>query len=268
MAKRYGMVLDLSKCLGCYTCNVACKAYYGTRPEINYNQVEAVDWGEYPNAKQSFKLTMCNHCDDAPCIPVCPVEANYTTEEGVVLTDYEKCIGCGACVAACPYDQRQMVEDDVTSFEGVVMPFEEESSKRLDIVEKCTFCYGRVNNGEDPACVVHCPGKCRIFGDVNDSTSDISKYIKENDAFQIKGTGIYYVMSEGMDRSILPKDNIVVASPEKTEETSKKEKTGGIGTGAIVAGVGAAALGGGYAYMKSRDKNKKNKNDISKGGDK
>lgn len=252
MAKRYGMVLDLDRCIGCYTCNVACKMYYGTRPGVNYNQVERVEWGEYPDAKQRFKLTMCMHCEDAPCVEACPTEATYTSDEGVVLTDYETCIGCGACVVACPYDQRYLVEDDVTNFDGIIAPFEEDAAERLNIVEKCTLCYGRVQVGEQPICTVHCPGQCRIFGDVNDPESDISKYIKENNAINVKGTSIYYVIPEGMDRSLLPPDLTAAAVSTNTEE-----KTEGIGTGTIVAGIaGAAAVAGGaYAYQKSKDKN-------------
>lgn len=212
MAKRYGMVLNLDHCIGCYTCNVACKAFYGTRPGVDYNQVERIEWGEYPNARQKFKLTMCMHCENAPCEAICPTKATYTTAEGVVLVDYDKCIGCGACALVCPYNQRHIVKDDETNFDGVVMPFEEEAAERLNVAEKCVFCYGRVSAGEKPACTVHCPGQCRIFGDVNDPESEISKYIKEHNAIQVKGTSIYYVMSEGMDRSLLPADHIVNVS--------------------------------------------------------
>lgn len=255
MAKRYGMVLDVDRCIGCHTCNVACKMYYGSRPEVNYNQVERVEWGEYPDAKQRFKLTMCMHCEDAPCVAACPVGATYTSDEGIVLIDYETCIGCGACVTACPYNQRNLVKDDITNFDGVIAPFEEEAASRLNIVEKCILCYGRVQAGEQPICTIHCPGQCRIFGDVNDSESDISKYIKENNAINVKGTSIYYVIPEGMDRSLLPPDLTVAATIANVEGTKEGESEG-ISPVTIAAGiVGAAALaGGGYAYKKGKDK--------------
>lgn len=271
MAKQFGMVLDVAKCIGCHACTVACKMAYGTRPGVDYNKVERVEWGDYPEAHQAFKQTMCMHCKDAACVEVCPADATYTTEEGVVLVDYDKCIGCGACVLACPYNQRHLVEDDETHYEGTVLPFEEEAASRLNIVEKCTFCYGRLQAGEQPMCTIHCPGQCRIFGDVNDPESDISKYIKENNATHVEGTSIYYVIPEGMDRSMLPPDYVktVAAAPveePKTEEPAppvaeeKESNTGTIAAGLIGA---AVVAGGGYAYMKS-----KNKDGGEKGGEK
>lgn len=270
MAKRYGMVLNIDRCIGCYACVVACKMAYGTRPGIDYNGVEPVEWGEYPNAKQRFKLTMCMHCDNAPCIEVCPVEATYQTKDGVVLIDYDKCIGCGACVTACPYDQRKLVTEDITSFEGELAPFEEESSKRLNIVEKCIYCYGRLDNGEQPMCVEHCPGQSRIFGDINDPNSEISKYIKEHDAIQVKGTSMYYVIPEGMDRNLLPQDlDIAMASINKEDlkvnEKTQEEEKSGVNVRAVAGVVGVAAVAGG-AYAISKNKLKDNDN-ISKGGD-
>ncbi len=203
MAKKYGMVLDVSNCIGCYACVVACKSLFGTRPGIDYIGVASIEWGEYPNAHQVFKPSMCMHCQDAECVKACPTGASYTTEEGMVLIDYDKCIGCGACVLACPYDECYLVEDDVTHFEGVILPFEEAAANRLKIAERCTFCNGRVQAGEKPICEIQCPGQCIIFGDVNDPASDISKYIKENNAIQVEGTSVYYVTPQGMDPSML-----------------------------------------------------------------
>ncbi|HZK57333.1 MAG TPA: 4Fe-4S dicluster domain-containing protein [Clostridia bacterium] len=267
MAKRYGMVLDLDRCIGCYTCVVACKMQHGTRPGVDYNQVKRIEWGEYPDAKQRFGLTMCMHCEDAPCAKACPVGAIYTTEEGVVLTDYDTCVGCGACAQACPYGQRYIVSDDVTSFEGVVLPFEEEAAKRLDVAESCTFCYGRAKAGEKPICTVHCPAQCRIFGDVNDPKSEISKYIKDHNAVQVKGTSIYYVMPKGMKRSLLPPDHIVTASAAtgKNQNTIKKNDSG-INAGVLAAGaIGMAALARGkYIYSQKEE----NQEEDRKGGDK
>lgn len=260
MAKRFGMVLDVERCIGCYTCVVGCKAYYGTRPGVDYNAVERVEWGEYPDAQQKFKLTMCMHCEDAACVEACPTGASYTTDEGVVVIDYDKCLGCGACVLACPYEERHLVKDDETNFEGTVMPFEEEAAERLNIVEKCTFCNGRVQEGEQPACTTLCPAQCRIFGDVNDPESDISKYIKEKNATHVEGTSIYYVIPEGMDRGMLPPNyvkTVAQAPVEPVEETVApvaEEKSSNTGT--IAAGlIGAAVVaGGGYAYMKNKNK--------------
>ena len=195
---KYGMVLDLTRCLGCYACVVACKMCYGTRPDVNYNGVKRVEWGEYPDAHQRYQLTMCMHCENAPCVSACPVGATYKSEEGPVVMDYDKCIGCGACVNACPYDARTLVKDDETAFEGQVMVYEEESAKRLNLVEKCTMCYTRAQNGQKPMCVDHCPGRARIFGDVSDPESEISKYIAARGAKQVEGTRIWMVYPEDM----------------------------------------------------------------------
>ena len=218
---KYGMVLNLDRCIGCYACVVACKMCYGTRPGVNYNAVNKVEYGEGADARQRYVLTMCMHCDAPPCVDVCPTGATWKTEEGPVVIDYEACIGCGACVNACPYDARHLVEDDETSFEGSVAPYEEESSKRLNVAEKCTFCYERVKEGQQPMCTVFCPGQCRIFGDVEDPESDISKYIAERGAVNIEGTSIWYVVPEGMDRSVLPKPLAeLVGTPTGTETTT------------------------------------------------
>lgn len=200
---KFGMVLDLDRCIGCYTCVVSCKMLHGTRPGVDYNSLTRVEWGEYPEAKQRFLLTMCMHCEGAPC-EKCPVGAVYTTEEGAVLTNYDTCIGCGICATACTYNQRFMVNDDETSFSGNVLHFEQEAANRMLVAEKCIFCYGRVKGGEDPICTVHCPGQCRIFGNLNDPESRISLYIREKNAIQIGGTRIYYVVPEGMNNALLP----------------------------------------------------------------
>ncbi|MBP3655518.1 MAG: 4Fe-4S dicluster domain-containing protein [Clostridia bacterium] len=199
MAK-YGMVLNMDRCSGCYTCVVACKMANGTRPGVDYNGIERVEWGEYPDAHVRYKMTMCMHCEDAACVKACPIGATYTTEEGVVVVDYDKCIGCGACVTACPYGARHLVTDDVHHYDGVVLPYEEVTTETrgLNLVEKCNFCIGRVNNGEKPMCTVHCPAQCRVFGDVEDPESEISKYIAQYNAQQVEGTRIWVVYPEGM----------------------------------------------------------------------
>ncbi len=240
---KYGMVLNLDRCIGCYACVVACKMCYGTRPGVNYNAVNKVEYGEGQDARQRYVLTMCMHCDNPHCVDVCPTGATWKTEEGPVVIDYEACIGCGACVNACPYEARHLVVDDETSFEGSVAPYEEESSARLNVAEKCTFCYERVKNGDQPMCTVFCPGQCRIFGDVEDPESDISKYIAERGAVNIEGTSIWYVVPEGMDMSMLPKPLAeLVGAPTETETTAAGEpaETTAAGTNESSAATSAA----------------------------
>jgi molybdopterin-containing oxidoreductase family iron-sulfur binding subunit len=280
---KYGMVLNIDRCVGCYTCVVACKMAYGTRPGVNYNGVKRVEWGEYPDAKQRYALTMCMHCDDAPCVKVCPVKATTKTAEGAVVVDYETCIGCGECVKNCPYGQRYLVEDNApTSFEGAVLPYEEESVQRSMVVEKCMFCTGRLANGQQPMCTVHCPAQCRIFGDVDDPESDISKYIANNNAAKLEGTSIYYVTPAGMSADLLPPPLPVAmqalenakatpapiattapATPAPTATPAPAPAEESSGAGAIVAGVvgvAAVAAAGGYMYSK------KKKSENNKGG--
>jgi len=254
---KLAMLFDLTKCAGCYGCVVACKMQNGTRPGINYNAVNVLEWGEYPKANQKFLSTLCMHCENPACVEICPTGASYKTENGTVLVDYEKCIGCGLCVNECPYEQRHLVEDDITSFPGVVAPYEEESVKRLKVVEKCTFCNERISEGLKPACVHNCPGKCRIFGDVEDPESEISKYIASHNAINIEGTSIYYVIPENMDRDLLPLAAVMSASASaKPAESKSSVGKYAVPAGIAVAGVAAVAVGVGISRKKS-----------SKGGD-
>jgi molybdopterin-containing oxidoreductase family iron-sulfur binding subunit len=254
------MLIDLERCIGCYSCVVSCKQYYGTRPGVDYNRLGYVEWGEYPDAHQRYVSRMCNHCDDPPCVAVCPHDATYKTDEGPVLVDYEVCDGCGACARACPYQQRYLVTDDVTSFEKTVMPGEEESSQRLDIVEKCTLCYGRITAGEQPVCSSLCPGQCRIFGDLDDPESTITAYLDTHDATHLDLTSMYYVLPAGMSRSLVPAGLMDAvrahALGNEEQEAHGVKAQPGIPLAPVAAGalVAAAAVGGGVWYRTHKTK--------------
>ncbi|MDR1245465.1 MAG: molybdopterin-dependent oxidoreductase [Clostridiales Family XIII bacterium] len=201
---RYGMVVDLERCTGCYSCVVSCKQYFGTRPGVDYNQGAMVEWGEYPNAHRRYLSTMCNHCKEPACMKSCAHGATYKAPEGPVLTRADKCTGCGVCVSACPYGQRFMTTEDETYFPGKPIPSEELSAARLRKAEKCTLCQDRLVQGLEPICVALCPGGCRIFGDLDDPESEINYYIRLNGALCIEGTSMYYVLPNGMDPGLLP----------------------------------------------------------------
>ncbi|MDR1065270.1 MAG: molybdopterin-dependent oxidoreductase, partial [Oscillospiraceae bacterium] len=186
---QFGMLIDLNRCTGCYGCVAACKQYFGTGPDVDYNQGVTAEWGEGASSRLRYISTMCNHCENPPCHNVCPTGATTKSNEGPVLTNDDKCVGCGACVSACPYGQRFLTEISAGKFKA----------------EKCTLCQGRLARGEEPICVALCPARCRVFGDLTDPESEINYYIKLYGAVKIEGTSMYYVVPEGMDPALLPK---------------------------------------------------------------
>lgn len=156
---RYAMAIDLSLCVGCAACAVACKMENEVPPGVFNLWIREREMGTYPNLWVEFRPEQCLHCENPPCVPVCPTGASYQTEEGLVLVDPRKCIACGACIAACPYDARYL--------------------HPAGYVSKCTFCAHRIAQGRLPACVETCPTLCRAFGDLDDPESPVSKALKE-----------------------------------------------------------------------------------------
>ena len=175
---RYGLVIDLLKCMGCQACAVACKAERGTPPGILYNKVKLIEIGRYPNARLKFLPISCMHCRKPKCVEVCPTEASYQQEDGIVLIDKKKCIGCGACVLACPYGSRTLLTEMNTYFENrSSTPYERliQRTFKVGTVVKCDLCTHRLEKGRLPACVETCPSLARSFGDLDDSESEIAK---------------------------------------------------------------------------------------------
>jgi tetrathionate reductase subunit B len=161
---RYVMVVNRKKCIGCMACVVACSTENNVA-EGNYRTkvVETVE-GTFPHLRMELRPELCNHCEEAPCVSNCPTGASYREkEDGLVKINKKRCVGCKACIAACPYDARFI-------------------DPRTGVAEKCTFCEHRIKDGKAPACVATCLGNSRIFGDLDDVNNEVSKILSEKHA--------------------------------------------------------------------------------------
>jgi molybdopterin-containing oxidoreductase family iron-sulfur binding subunit len=198
------MVFDLKRCIGCNACTVACKQENSLPDGVFYTKTLSAEVGEFPNVQRTYIPTICNQCEDAPCERVCPSGATYTNDNGIVMVDGEKCIGCGTCAVACPYDQRTLMEPNLLKDglfgTGELTPFEEQGYSRYvaGTMVKCDFCSERTATGLDPACVITCPTEARIFGDLDDPDSKVRRLIRDRGGRQPlpeKGTKpkVYYI---------------------------------------------------------------------------
>lgn len=195
---KWGMVIDLKKCVGCDTCTVSCKAENRTPPGMSYNVVLETLAGDFPNISLVNLPRPCMQCDKPPCVQVCPTRATYKLENGIVTIDNDRCIGCRYCMVACPYgarsydfgdgyEQEMMGFNDVTSPEYGMERGERKKGKiPEETVRKCSFCYHRLQRGEEPACVETCIGDARYFGDMSDPNSVVSKLAASPRAFRLK----------------------------------------------------------------------------------
>lgn len=184
---RRGMVIDLKRCIGCYGCAVACKAENGTSPGVFWMRVFEEEVGRYPNAGRRFVPLRCNHCASPPCVPVCPTGASYKRDsDGLVLVDYEACIGCGSCIVACPYQARSASNGQQYYYAEGPTPYEQHHPRKppVGVAQKCTFCVHRLDQGLEPACVQTCPTRALTFGDLDDPSSPVVQLIRERRAVQ------------------------------------------------------------------------------------
>ncbi len=185
---RWGMVLDLTRCIGCNACTVACKVENGTPPDHYWARVYTEETGTFPDVQTTYVPALCNHCADAPCVTVCPTGASFQRDDGIVLVNEDTCIGCRACMTACPYAARFYLRKGVleAGYHGERTAFEDAKWEAFTegTVTKCTFCAHRVDEGLEPACVITCPTDARIFGDLDDPESKPSTLIRERNGQQ------------------------------------------------------------------------------------
>ncbi len=155
---RYGFVIDQTRCIGCHACTVACKEENRVPLGAFRTWVKYVEKGEFPNTRRYFAVLRCNHCDHAPCVTICPTAALYRRKDGIVDFDRDRCIGCKACMQACPYDALYIDPDSHTA-------------------AKCHFCAHRVERGLEPACVIVCPERAILAGDLDDPASEVARVL-------------------------------------------------------------------------------------------
>ncbi len=209
---RWAVVADLNRCVGCQTCTAACKHANATAPGVQWRKVLDVEAGEYPDVRRAFVPVGCMHCDEPPCLEVCPTTATRKRGDGIVTIDYDLCIGCAYCVVACPYQARYRVDAPASAYGSETMRHEalRENSRRLGVSQKCTFCFERIDEGlakgltpgvdpdATPACVASCIADALHFGDLEDPDSNVSRLLTENTHSRMHetlgtGPGIYYL---------------------------------------------------------------------------
>ena len=203
---RYGMAIDLSRCIGCNTCAVACKVSNNLPKDVWWNVVhtEGRDFadtskGTYGGEMQlSWLPVNCMHCENAVCEEVCPTGATAKRDDGIVTVDEETCIGCKSCMEACPYDVRRLIENEPEYYLELPIGDPAAKSYKGGTVEKCDFCAGRIDRGEKPACMELCPGRARYWGDLDDPESEVSQFLSGRNAtvlLEEEGTSpsVYYV---------------------------------------------------------------------------
>src|SRR3990170_1244544 len=185
--EEWAMVLDLRRCIGCQACFAACKSENGVPMGIQYTWVETHEEGKYPNMKLTFLPRLCNHCDNPPCTQVCPVNATYKREQdGIVMQDVNRCIGCRYCMAACPYEVRSFLWEEPKG--AWPQAWNGKADAKHGFVVKCHGCFHRIEKGLKPACVDACVGGARIFGDIQDPNSAVRKVV---DAIPTSGLKAY-----------------------------------------------------------------------------
>ena len=205
---QYGMTIDLARCIGCHTCSIGCKIENYTPEGVWWTRVLTkggpkmdTPAGVWPNVTMSYIPLACQHCANPACVKVCPVGATYKdAQTGVVRQDYDKCIGCRMCMAACPYSGvRSYNWEEPKHVIGHKTGSPETPDHQKHVVEKCTLCWHKIAKGQQPECVITCPERARTFGDFDDPASDVAKLVASRQYMQLlpeKGTrpSVYYLL--------------------------------------------------------------------------
>ena len=179
---KLGLAINLKRCIGCHTCSNACKMQNNVPVGVLWNRVttqgsDIIDGaeGQYPNLSRTYLPMACQHCENAACLRACPTGATYKDDKGRVEIDYDKCIGCRMCMAACPYNARSFNWDEPVRDPDFNYGDKDVPVRPRGVAEKCTMCKERTNRGDEPMCVRCCPARARTFGDLDDPESEISK---------------------------------------------------------------------------------------------
>ena len=205
---RLGFVLDSGSCIGCHACTVACKSEHDVPLGVNRTWLKYVETGTHPDSERHFSVMRCNHCDDAPCMAICPTSALFRAENGVVDFDDDNCIGCKACMNACPYDAIYL-------------------NPQTGTAHKCNFCNHRIEDGLEPSCVVVCPTQAIRVGDLDDPGSEISLLLTTDGAVRSpeQGTSPKVVYKDATASSLDPLAAYIAADGMIWAETRSDHPT-------------------------------------------
>lgn len=228
LQRRLAMVIDLQKCTGCGACTIVCKNENNVDDGILWANKICNTVGKFPNVRYDYIPTLCNHCEKAPCVKVCPTQAMHKNNDNITMHDIDKCVGCRYCIVACPYKvisfnadtpHKRWRKEDASlpgtsspkevneKLGGNVIPYYNPERAETyagvrpkNVVEKCLFCDHLVKKGQEPRCVQRCPSKARIFGDLNDPNSKVVKLLGKYTPIQLKehmGTmpKVFYIRS-------------------------------------------------------------------------
>lgn len=191
--KKYVMLIDMKRCIGCHTCSVACKLANNLPNDVWWNKALTfggptldTPHGAFPNLELNYLTLNCQHCEKPACVAACPSGATYRREDGIVMQNYDACLGCRLCIMSCPYGGvRSYNEHDPKYYLDFPVGDQDVLPQQTGTVSKCTFCYARVDQGLSPGCVEVCPAKARFFGNLEDPASEVARLLKNRKHTQL-----------------------------------------------------------------------------------